>query len=72
MSEGGGMEKVDPGPRSLAALEARLRRDLALLVQPAREWTPGARQGDGENGHDVASVYAPRATGLPVPPPSKA
>ena len=52
------MEKVDPGPRSLAALEARLRRDLALLVQPAREWTPGARQGDGENGHDVAFVGA--------------
>jgi cation diffusion facilitator CzcD-associated flavoprotein CzcO len=39
-------------------LEARLRRDLTLLVQPAREWMPADKHGDGENGYDVAIVGA--------------
>jgi len=37
-----GMDDVDQapdqGPETIAALEARLRRDLELLAQPARDW----------------------------------
>lgn len=31
---------TDPGPSSLAELEARLARDLDLLILPAPEWSP--------------------------------
>lgn len=58
MSAGEGTGSEDPGPQSLAALEARLRRDLALLAQPARDWTPSKNKGDGESAYDVAIVGA--------------
>lgn len=48
----------DPGPQSLAALEARLRRDLELLAQPAREWTPVKKKRSGTDTYDVVIVGA--------------
>ena len=39
------MTETDPGPASLAALEARLRRDFELLgLPPAKDWL-GPRYG---------------------------
>ena len=51
-------ETVDPGPRSLAALEARLRRDLDLLVQPARDWVRPRRHTAYGDMLDVAIIGA--------------
>jgi FAD-dependent urate hydroxylase len=51
-------EAADPGPRSLAALEARLRRDLELLVQPARNWIRPRRHAAHGDMLDVAIVGA--------------
>src|ERR1700733_14165493 len=43
MTEATPSSSTDPGPRSLAELEARLRRDLELLtIPPAKDWL-GAR-----------------------------
>jgi len=53
-----GEEPADPGPRSLAALEARLRRDLELLVQPARDWVRPRRHAIHGDMLDVAIVGA--------------
>ncbi len=47
----------DPGPVGLPALEARLRRDLALLELPGRSWVP-PREADGRAVLDVVVVGA--------------
>jgi len=68
MTDGGGSggeDAIDPGPRSLAALEARLRRDLDLLVQPARDWVRPRRHAEHGDMPDVAIVGAGMA-GLTV------
>ncbi len=47
----------DPGSDGLPALEARLRRDLALLELPGRSWVP-PREVDGQAVLDVVVVGA--------------
>ncbi|MBP2292816.1 FAD/NAD(P)-binding protein [Azospirillum rugosum] len=49
---------IDPGPRSLEELEARLARDLDLLTLPPAEWVPPRPDELGRSVLDVAVVGA--------------
>jgi cation diffusion facilitator CzcD-associated flavoprotein CzcO len=49
----------DPGPRSLAELEARLRRDLEMLtLPPSKEWLEPRADAQGRDMLDVAIIGA--------------
>ena len=50
--------EIDPGPGSLEELEARLRRDLELLVQPSKDWVTPRRHPEHGPMLDIAIVGA--------------
>ncbi|MGB0626534.1 MAG: NAD(P)/FAD-dependent oxidoreductase, partial [Alphaproteobacteria bacterium] len=44
--------------RSLEALEARVRHEIALLDHPKTEWVPPRRTASGEHVYDVLVIGA--------------